>query len=287
MIGIIGGSGIYGLPRLKIIDSFKIDTPFGDPSCEISKLSFNKIEFFFLPRHGLKHQFSPTKVNYRANIYALKSLGVKQILSFSACGSLNEKFCPGDFVLVDDYVDFTKKRESSFFEKDIVAHVSMARPSCSILRKKLSNAMNKEEIPFHDGGTYVAIEGPQFSSLAESLFYKNVMKCDVIGMTNMPEAKLAREAEICYQTIAMVTDFDCWNEDIEPVTLEEIQRIFAQNLLNVEAVLSRILDKLEIRLIDKTCDEGCNDSLNLAILQDLGSQNKTESLGCLLEKYIK
>ena len=127
MIGIIGGSGIYGLPRLKIIDSFKIDTPFGDPSCEISKLSFNKIEFFFLPRHGLKHQFSPTKVNYRANIDALKSLGVKQILSFSACGSLNEKFCPGDFVLVDDYVDFTKKKEVIFFRE---------RHSCSCLNGK-------------------------------------------------------------------------------------------------------------------------------------------------------
>ena len=287
MIGIIGGSGIYGLPGLKIIDSFSVDTPFGDPSCKISKLSFNEVEFFFLPRHGLKHQFSPSKVNYRANIYALKLLGVKQILSFSACGSLNEKFFPGDFVLVDDYIDFTKKRKSSFFNQDIVAHVSMAKPSCSVLREKLSNAMNTKEISFHDGGTYIAIEGPQFSSPAESLFYKNVMKCDVIGMTNMPEAKLAREAEICYQTIAMVTDFDCWNEDIKPVTLEEIQKIFTQNLLNVEAILSRILVELEIRLRDKSCDEGCNDSLNAAILQDLDTQNDIKSLGCLIEKYIK
>jgi len=288
MIGIIGGSGVYNLNDIEVIDTFNVSTPFGDTSDNISKIKIDSSEMFFLPRHGKNHKISPTAVNYRANIYALKSLGCNSILSFSACGSLNEKYHPGDFVLVDQYLDLTRKRHNSFFEEGIVAHVSMAEPSCSKLRDSISKILKKLKINHHDGGSYIAIEGPQFSSKKESLIYKNVFNCDVIGMTNMPEAKLAREAEICYQTIAMVTDFDCWKDDLEHVSYDEIQKIFKDNLSKVEKILLSLSAKT-LNLEGDNCYQGCNNSLETGLVTDVNNLDKEilQNFELLIRKYIK
>jgi 5'-methylthioadenosine phosphorylase len=288
MIGIIGGSGVYNLSNIEVIDTFNISTPFGEASDAISKIRINSSEMFFLPRHGKNHKISPTAVNYRANIFALKSLGCNSILSFSACGSLNEKYHPGDFVLVDQYLDLTRKRHNSFFEEDIIAHVSMAEPSCNRLRDSISKILKKLKINHHNGGSYVAIEGPQFSSKKESLIYKNVFNCDVIGMTNMPEAKLAREAEICYQTIAMITDFDCWKVDAEHVSYDEIQKIFKDNLSKVEKILFSLSSKT-LKLEGDNCYQGCNNSLESGLVTDVNNLDKKilQNFELLVRKYIK
>ena len=287
MIGIIGGSGIYNLSNITVLDSFEITTPFGAPSDLISKIKIQDQEMLFLPRHGSNHSFTPSKVNYRANICAMKMLGAKGILSFSACGSLREEFKPGDFVLVDQFLDFTKLRASTFFDESIVAHVGMGDPSCNALRAILLNELNKLDISFHHGGAYVAIEGPQFSSKKESLIFKDVFKCDVIGMTNMPEAKLAREAELCYQTIAMVTDFDCWKEDEAHVSFEEIQKIFKENLSKVEKILNSISSKLTLHSM-KPCSHGCNSALENAFVTNIQeiSQEAKNKYEPLLTNYL-
>ncbi len=227
-LGIIGGSGIYDIDGLDKPEWVKISSPFGEPSDAILTGVLGGQAMAFLPRHGRGHRLSPTEVNYRANIDAMKRLGVTDILSLSAVGSLREDLVPGTFVIVDQFIDRTFAREKSFFGNGLVAHVSMAHPVCSRLGDHVQQAANEAGVTAVRGGTYLAMEGPQFSSQAESLLYRQ-WGCHVIGMTNMPEAKLAREAEICYATVAMVTDFDCWHPDHDHVSVEQVIRVLVGN----------------------------------------------------------
>src|SRR5579872_388147 len=224
VLGIIGGSGVYDLPGLENVRTKKIASPWGEPSAALRIGEMAGLPVVFLPRHDKGHRLSPSDINYRANIDVLKRAGVTDLISLSACGSFREDLPPGTFVLIDQFVDRTYRRESSFFGKGCVAHVSMAHPVSPRLRLHLAAAAEAETIPFARGGTYVCIEGPQFSTLAESLAYR-AQGYSVIGMTNMPEAKLAREAEICYASVAMVTDFDCWHPDHDAVTVADIIRV--------------------------------------------------------------
>jgi len=240
VVGIIGGSGVYDLPGLEDLREERVATPWGEPS---DALRFGRIggtEAVFLPRHGRGHVLSPSGINYRANIDALKRVGVTDIVSVSACGSFKQELYPGLFVLIDQFLDRTHGRESSFFGNGCVAHVSMAHPIAPLLRQRIAEAAAAEQIPFVSGGTYVCMEGPQFSSQAESLSYK-AQGFDVIGMTAMPEAKLAREAEISYATIAMVTDFDCWHPDHDHVDVASVIKVVQANAANASRLLARLL----------------------------------------------
>src|SRR5712672_2170760 len=228
VLGIIGGSGIYDLPGLERVVEKIIASPWGEPSAALRIGDVAGLPVAFLSRHDKGHRLSPSDINYRANIDVLKRAGVTDLISLSACGSFKEELVPGTFVLVDQFVDRTHKRESSFFGRGCVAHVSMAHPVSPRLRIHLATAAEAEGIAVARGGTYVCIEGPQFSTLAESLTYK-AQGYSVIGMTNMPEAKLAREAEICYASVAMVTDFDCWHPDHDAVTVQDIIRVLNSN----------------------------------------------------------
>jgi 5'-methylthioadenosine phosphorylase len=228
VLGIIGGSGIYDLPGLENAVEKAIPSPWGEPSAPLRIGDIAGLPVVFLPRHDKGHRLSPSDINYRANIDILKRAGVTDLVSLSACGSFREELPPGTFVLVDQFVDRTYKRESSFFGRGCVAHVSMAHPVSPRLRIHLAAAAEAEGIGSGRGGTYVCMEGPQFSSLAESLTYKQ-QGYAVIGMTNMPEAKLAREAEICYATVAMVTDFDCWHPDHDAVTVQDVIKVLTGN----------------------------------------------------------
>ncbi len=239
VLGIIGGSGIYDLPGLQKVRSQKIKTPWGEPSAALRVGEINGLPVVFLSRHDQGHRLSPSDINYRANIDALKRAGVTDLVSLSACGSFKEELAPGTFVLIDQFVDRTHKRESSFFGKGCVAHVSMAHPVSPRLRIHLAEAARAEQIAVVRDGTYVCIEGPQFSSLAESLTYKNLGYA-VIGMTNMPEAKLAREAEISYATVAMVTDFDCWHPDHDAVTVQDIIKVLVDNAEKAKTLVARL-----------------------------------------------
>jgi len=227
-LGILGGSGLYDIPGLENAREETIETPWGAPSDTLMRGRLNDIDLVFLPRHGRGHRLAPTSVPYRANIDALKRAGVTDILSFSACGSLKEAYAPGDFVAVDQFIDRTFAREKSFFGPGMVAHVSMAHPVCERLATLATDAAAGQGVKVHRGGTYLAMEGPQFSSLAESRLYRQ-WGCDVIGMTNMPEAKLAREAELPYATLAMVTDYDCWHEEEDAVSVTNVLEIMGQN----------------------------------------------------------
>ena len=224
VLGIIGGSGIYDLPGLENVREERIASPWGEPSGALRIGEIAGLPVVFLPRHDKGHRLSPSDINYRANIDVLKRAGVTDLVSLSACGSFKEDLPPGTFVLVDQFVDRTYKRESSFFGKGLVAHVSMAHPVSPRLRARIGEAALQEGIEPQFGGTYVCMEGPQFSTYAESMTYKG-LGYSVIGMTNMPEAKLAREAEICYATVAMVTDFDCWHPDHDAVTVQDIIKV--------------------------------------------------------------
>ncbi len=239
VLGIIGGSGIYDLPGLEDIHDEAVETPWGEPSAPLRCGSLGGLPIVFLPRHGKGHVLSPSDINYRANIDALKRAGVTDLVALSACGSFKEELPPGAFVLVDQFVDRTYRRESSFFGKGCVAHVSMANPVSPRLRERLAAAAKAEGIDAVDGGTYLCMEGPQFSSLAESLTYK-AAGYSVIGMTNMPEAKLAREAEICYASVAMVTDYDCWHPHHEAVTVQDIIRVLNSNADRSKALVARL-----------------------------------------------
>ena len=212
-IAVIGGSGIYDIDGLDGAEWTRVETPWGDPSDEILTGTLDGVPMAFLPRHGRGHVHSPSSVPYRANIDALKRLGVTDVISVSACGSFREKMAPGDFVVVDQFIDRTFAREKSFFGQGCVAHVSLAHPTCPRLGAACLGAAREADITVHDGGTYLAMEGPQFSTLAESRMYRDSWGADVIGMTNMPEAKLAREAELCYASVAMVTDYDSWHPE--------------------------------------------------------------------------
>ncbi|WP_298363155.1 S-methyl-5'-thioadenosine phosphorylase [uncultured Bradyrhizobium sp.] len=239
VLGIIGGSGIYDLPGLENVREEAIASPWGEPSAPLRRGDMAGLPIVFLPRHGPGHALSPSDINYRANIDVLKRAGVTDLVALSACGSFKEELPPGTFVLVDQFVDRTHKRESSFFGKGCVAHVSMAHPVSPLLVKHLATAAEAERIAFARGGTYLCMEGPQFSSLAESLTYK-AQGYSVIGMTNMPEAKLAREAEICYASVAMVTDFDCWHPAHDAVTVQDIIRVLNSNAEKAKALVARL-----------------------------------------------
>jgi 5'-methylthioadenosine phosphorylase len=239
VLGIIGGSGIYDLPGLEKVRTKKIATPWGEPSAALRVGEIEGLPVVFLSRHDVGHRLSPSDINYRANIDVLKRVGVTDLVSLSACGSFKEELPPGSFVLIDQFVDRTHKRESSFFGKGCVAHVSMAHPVSPRLRIHLAEAAMAEDISIVRDGTYVCMEGPQFSSLAESLTYKN-QGYSVIGMTNMPEAKLAREAEICYATVAMVTDFDCWHPDHDAVTVQDIVKVLIANAEKAKRLVARL-----------------------------------------------
>jgi 5'-methylthioadenosine phosphorylase len=239
VLGIIGGSGIYELPGLEGVREEAIASPWGEASARVRHGSIAGLPIVFLPRHDRGHRLSPSDINYRANIDVLKRAGVTDLISLSACGSFKEELPPGTFVLVDQFIDRTHRRESSFFGKGCVAHVSMAHPVSPRLRIHLAAAAEAEGIAIARGGTYVCIEGPQFSSYAESMTYKS-LGYSVIGMTNMPEAKLAREAEICYATVAMVTDFDCWHPDHDAVTVQDIIRVLTTNADKAKGLVTRL-----------------------------------------------
>ncbi|MEO0465704.1 MAG: S-methyl-5'-thioadenosine phosphorylase [Pseudomonadota bacterium] len=238
-LGIVGGSGLYDVPGLENPREDAIETPWGAPSDVLRRGTLHSIELVFLPRHGAGHRLTPTSVPYRANIDALKRAGVTDVVSFSACGSLKEDYAPGDFVAVDQFIDRTFARDKTFFGSGMVAHVSMAHPVCERLSGLAGDAAALAGATVHRGGTYIAMEGPQFSTLAESRLYRQ-WGCDVIGMTNMPEAKLAREAELPYATLAMVTDYDCWREDEDDVTVTNVLEIMGQNAANARLAIDRL-----------------------------------------------
>ena len=239
VLGVIGGSGIYDLPGLERVREERVASPWGEPSAALRIGEVEGLPVVFLTRHDRGHRLSPSDINYRANIDALKRAGVTDLVSLSACGSFKEELTPGTFVLVDQFVDRTHRREGSFFGKGCVAHVSMAHPVAPLLQQRVAEAAAAEGIPLARGGTYVCIEGPQFSTLAESLTYKN-LGYSVIGMTNMPEAKLAREAELCYATVAMVTDFDCWHPHHAAVTVQDIIAMLTANADKAKRLVARL-----------------------------------------------
>ncbi len=263
-LGIIGGSGLYEIDSLETPEWVSVDTPWGAPSDQILTGTIDGCPVAFLPRHGRGHVHAPTSIPYRANIDALKRLGATDIVSVSACGSLREELAPGDFVLVDQFIDRTFAREKSFFGTGCVAHVSVAHPTCGRLSSACHRIAGRLGITSHEGGTYLAMEGPQFSTLAESEMYRNAMNCDVIGMTNMPEAKLAREAEICYATVAMVTDYDSWHPEHGEVDVQEIIRTLMDNTAKAKELVARIPG--ELGSTRELCGQGCDRSLDWAIL---------------------
>lgn len=263
MLGIIGGSGIYNLEGLTETHWEKISSPFGEPSDE---LLFGKIHgesLVFLPRHGRGHPLSPSDINYQANIDVLKRVGVTDLISVSAVGSLREDLKPGMFVIIDQFIDRTVSRPRSFFGKGCVAHVSMAHPICSRLAKTVYETAQKLGIESVLGGTYLAMEGPQFSTYAESQMYRG-WGCDVIGMTNIPEAKLAREAEICYTTIAMVTDYDCWHPDHDHVTVQQIIETFSNNAAKAQKLLQAVIPVIQKDRSAPDC--ACRHALDFALI---------------------
>jgi len=243
-LGIIGGSGLYSM-ELENAEWMAIDTYWGQPSDDVLRGLIGNIEIYFLPRHGRGHKYSPTTIPYKANIAALKKCGVDHVISFSACGSLNEVMEPGHFVVIDQYVDRTTHRDKSFFGTNCVGHVSLADPTCTGQNDLIIEASKGCDLIIHPKGTYLAMEGPQFSTRAESLIYKNNWNCDVIGMTNVPEMNLAREAQICYSSVSMVTDFDCWHEGHAAVTVAEIITTMNKNVSQSQQLLKRIVEKLE------------------------------------------
>jgi 5'-methylthioadenosine phosphorylase len=263
VLGIIGGSGIYDLPGLEGAREEAIASPWGEASAPVRRGAIKGLPIVFLPRHDKGHRLSPSDINYRANIDVLKRAGVTDLISLSACGSFKEELPPGTFVLVDQFIDNTYKRESSFFGKGCVAHVSMAHPVSPRLRIHLAAAAEAEGIAVARGGTYVCMEGPQFSSYAESMTYKN-LGYSVIGMTNMPEAKLAREAEICYATVAMVTDFDCWHPDHDAVTVQDIIRVLTTNADKAKGLVARLAKEFPRQ--HEPCPIGCDRALDSAII---------------------
>ena len=263
VLGIIGGSGIYDLPGLEKAVVKNIASPWGEPSAPLRIGEIAGLPVAFLPRHDKGHRLSPSDINYRANIDVLKRAGVTDLISLSACGSFKEELPPGSFVLVDQFVDRTHNRESSFFGKGCVAHVSMAHPVSPRLRIHLAEAAMAEGIQVVRDGTYVCIEGPQFSTLAESLTYKG-LGYSVIGMTNMPEAKLAREAEICYATVAMVTDFDCWHPDHDAVTVQDIIKVLTANADKAKRLVARLAQNFPRE--HEPCPIGSDRALDSALI---------------------
>jgi 5'-methylthioadenosine phosphorylase len=263
-IGIIGGSGIYEIEGLADPKWVEVDTPWGDPSDALLTGQLGGVDMVFLPRHGRGHVHSPTSVPYRANIDALKRLGVTDVISISACGSFREEMAPGDFVIIDQFIDRTFAREKSFFGPGCVAHVSVAHPTCPRLGSACLIAARESGVTVHNGGTYLTMEGPQFSTLAESRMYRDHWGADVIGMTNMPEAKLAREAELCYASVAMVTDYDSWHPDHGEVDVQDIITTLLGNADKARAMVARLPDILDAER--QLCPHRCDRALDHAIL---------------------
>ena len=263
-LGIIGGSGLYNMEGLENSKWIKVNTPWGSPSDDILQAEFKGKEIFFLPRHGRGHTINPSNINFRANIDALKQLGVTDIISMSAVGSLKENLEPGTFVIVDQFIDRTFAMVKTFFDKEIVAHVSMAKPTSPGLMNTCEKVLKKLNIPFQKGGTYLVMEGPQFSTYAESNLYRS-WGLDVIGMTNMPEAKLAREAEIRYATVAMVTDFDCWHKGHEDVSVEQVITTLLSNAEQAKKVVAEVVLSFEE---DIDAKDPANHCLDVAIITD-------------------
>ena len=263
-IGVIGGSGVYQIDGLADATWVTVESPFGAPSDALLTGRLDDVEMVFLPRHGRGHIHSPSSVPYRANIDALKRLGVTDVISVSACGSFREDLAPGDFVIVDQFIDRTFAREKSFFGPGLVAHVSVAHPTCPRLGAACAAAARAQGITVHEGGTYLAMEGPQFSSVAESRLYRDVCGCDVIGMTNMPEAKLAREAELCYASVAMITDYDSWHPEHGSVEITDIIRTLGGNADKARGMVARLPALLGQGRAP--CPHGCDRALEHAIL---------------------
>jgi 5'-methylthioadenosine phosphorylase len=272
VIGVIGGSGVYDIEGMTDVEWRKVESPFGEPSDEIMLGNLAGQKMAFLPRHGRGHKIPPSALNFRANIDALKRCGVTEILSLSAVGSLRESLAPGTFVIADQFIDRTFAREKSFFGSGLVAHVSMADPVCGRLGDALMTAATSLGLPVVRGGAYLVMEGPQFSTRAESNLYRS-WGCDVIGMTNMPEAKLAREAEMCYATVAMVTDFDCWHDDHEAVTVDAIVRVLMENADKAKALVRTVTPILGER--KSTCHIGCHTALESAVITAPEAQDAT------------
>ena len=264
IIGVIGGSGVYDIDGLEGPEWRSVETPWGAPSDQILTGSLDGVAMAFLPRHGRGHVHSPTTVPYRANIDALKRLGVTDVISVSACGSFRKKMAPGDFVIVDQFIDRTFAREKSFFGTGCVAHVSVAHPTCARLGAACLDAARAAGVTTHRAGTYLAMEGPQFSTIAESRMYREVWGADVIGMTNMPEAKLAREAELCYASVAMVTDYDSWHEDHGTVDITDIIRTLTGNAGKARAMVAGLPARIGGDRAPCRC--GCDRALEHAIL---------------------
>jgi 5'-methylthioadenosine phosphorylase len=263
VLGVVGGSGVYGIEGLRNQRWQRVDSPFGEPSDELLFGELDEQELVFLPRHGRGHELPPSEINFRANIDALKRVGVTDLISVSAVGSLREHLHPGMFVIIDQFIDRTIARAKSFFGKGLVAHVSMAHPVCARLGGHIEFAAREIGIDVARGGTYLVMEGPQFSSMAESELYRT-WNCDVIGMTNMPEAKLAREAEICYATIAMVTDYDCWHPHHDDVTVDAIIKVLQANADNARRLIRHLAPRLRDDATASRCS--CRSALEHALI---------------------
>ncbi len=284
MIGVIGGSGLYEMNGLEQVEEVVLDTPFGKPSDAFITGVLNGIKMVFLPRHGRGHRYLPSEINYQANIYGMKQLGVEQIISVAAVGSLKEAIVPGHIVIPDQFIDRTKGvRQSTFFGNGIVAHVGFADPTCSCLSDRLVRAAQAAGAVTHKGGSYICMEGPAFSTRAESYMYRS-LGGDIIGMTNLTEAKLAREAEICYGVIALSTDYDCWHESHEAVTVEAILDIMHKNVAMAKEVIRLVMH--DTTVLERNCS--CGSVLEYAIITDravIPSETVTK-LGPIVSKYF-
>jgi 5'-methylthioadenosine phosphorylase len=283
IVGVIGGSGLYQMPGLSRVREVRVTTPFGRPSDVFFRGSLDGTDLVFLPRHGRGHVALPTEINFRANIFGMKKLGVERIISVSAVGSLQEEIAPGHVVIPDQFIDRTTQRPSTFFGRGIVAHVSLADPVCAALTEALSRAAREERANVHNRGTYLCMEGPQFSTRAESRLYRS-WGADVIGMTNLQEAKLSREAEICFATIALATDYDCWNEAAGDVEIEQVLAVLKQNV----DVAQRIIRRVATRLPDeRSCR--CGSALENAIITERKKipAKTLRDLKPIVGKYIK
>ena len=285
VIGVIGGSGLYGMDGLTDTEWRSIDSPFGDPSDDLLFGRLGDVQMVFLPRHGRGHRISPSGINYRANIDALKRAGVTDVISVSACGSFREELAPGSFVIVDQFIDRTFAREKSFFGTGLVAHVSMADPVCSRLGDALEAAATEAGIQHVRGGTYLTMEGPQFSTRAESFLYRD-WGCSVIGMTNMPEAKLAREAELCYATVAMVTDYDCWHDDHDHVDVAAVLAVLTGNAEKAQRLVAAAAPKLAGTR--EVCHAGCDRALEVALITPPEARDPAmiEKLGAVAARVL-
>jgi 5'-methylthioadenosine phosphorylase len=281
-IGVIGGSGLYQIEGLQHVKELDLNTPFGKPSDKFIRGSLGDTELLFLPRHGRGHRWLPTEINFRANIFGMKKLGVERIISVSAVGSLQEKIAPGHVVIPDQFIDRTTQRPSTFFGKGIVAHVSLADPFCKALSGAFAEAAIAADATIHQSGTYLCMEGPQFSTRAESHLYRN-WGADIIGMTNLQEAKLAREAEICFATLALATDYDCWNESAGDVEIEHVLAVLQQNVDLAKKTIRQVIKNLSAA---RSC--GCAFALQTAIITDKSKIPKKvrRDLRPIIGKYL-